>query len=196
MINPPRKNLVLSRLNDLPAIFAHSKTNLRIKISFRAEYIDLNRALMARIIRRIYVIHTQRPYAGDLRDVFAGLGPVKVGCTTRQYDHTTGWIPYQPIRIELIPQANVKDARNDRIYPILGVSVRHQLHAAMYLDPDRVRSPLRGLTNNDRETHRRWECCERLPVNVFGQNRLENGLSWLDGVELFLSSLPLQSPIA
>jgi len=37
------------------------------------------------------------------------------------------------------------------------------------------------LTDDDGETNRRWERGERLLVDVFGQDRFENGLAWLVG---------------
>jgi hypothetical protein len=59
------------------------------------------------------------------------------------------------------------------------VPMRHELHARRYLDPDHVRSGLRGLSNKHGQSGRRRERRERLPVDVFRQNRSENGFAWL-----------------
>jgi hypothetical protein len=42
-------------------------------------------------------------------------------------------------------------------------------------DPDHVRAGLSGLSNKHGQSGRRRECRERLPVDVFWQNRSENG---------------------
>jgi len=57
------------------------------------------------------------------------------------------------------------------------VLVRHQFNAAGHSDPDHVRSRLRWLTNNNGKPHRRRKGGERLPVDIFGQDRLEGGLA-------------------
>jgi hypothetical protein len=48
-----------------------------------------------------------------------------------------------------------------------------------YSYPDCVWAGLRGLTDNDGKTDRRWEGREGLPVDVLGQDRFENVLAWL-----------------
>jgi hypothetical protein len=87
----------------------------------------------------------------------------------------------QLLGVELITQADVEDAGHDCIDPVLGVPVRHQLHTVRDLDPDRVRSVLRGSANNNRETRRGWKCCERLPLDGFGQNCPKRSLTRLMG---------------
>src|SRR5215467_12023749 len=59
--------------------------------------------------------------------------------------------------------------------------MRHEFCAAGRLDPDDVRPGLRGMANDDGKTHRRWKRRKRLPVDVFRQDRFEDGLAWLMG---------------
>jgi hypothetical protein len=59
------------------------------------------------------------------------------------------------------------------------VPMRHQLHAVRHSDPDRVGAGLQWLADNDGKADRRWERRERLPFDVFGQDRFENGLARL-----------------
>jgi hypothetical protein len=92
---------------------------------------------------------------------------------------TVGRIRLQLNRVELITQSEIEDAGDDCVNPVLGMPVRHQLHALGNVHPDRVRSVLRGFTYNNRKTQRRWKCCERLPVDLFGKNCSENVLSTL-----------------
>ena len=42
---------------------------------------------------------------------------------------TAGWIRFDLVAVELIPQADVEDARHDGVDSVLGVFVRHELHA-------------------------------------------------------------------
>jgi hypothetical protein len=104
---------------------------------------------------------------------------MKVGRVAGENDYGAGRIGVQLLSVKLIADANVEDAGNNCVDPILGVSVRHQLHTARYLDPDRVGSGLRWLTNKNSKARRRRECCERLSVDLFGQNCSENFLARL-----------------
>src|SRR5262249_17539102 len=114
-----------------------------------------------------------------LSDVLAGLCPVEVPRITRQNDDAAGWIGLDLVAVELIAQADVEDTRHDGVDAILGVLMRHEFHARGHLDPDHVRSGLSGFPNKTGRSGRRRECRERLPVDVFWQNRSENGFAWL-----------------
>ena len=106
---------------------------------------------------------------------------MEVGRIAGQNDDATGRIRRHLIAVEAITQADVENAGHDRVDSVLRMSVRHQLYARGHFDPDRVGAGLRGVTDNDGEPDRRWERRERLPVDLFGQDRSENGLAWLVG---------------
>src|SRR5579863_6892153 len=65
--------------------------------------------------------------------------------------------------------------------------VRHQLLAVGYFDSDCVRARLRGLTHDDRQPNRWWECRERFPIHIFGHDAFEYVLPGL--VSLNFASL-------
>ena len=97
------------------------------------------------------------------------------------------------IGIELIAQADVEDPRNDRINAVLGMPVRHQLHAMGHFDPDRVCSGLQGVANQNGQARLRRERGERLPLNVFRQDGSERRLARLMGTYWFFRDLLLAS---
>src|SRR5579864_3124677 len=134
---------------------------------------------VSRIVFRIHIIKAKRPNRRYLRDVLSRPGPVEVRRVAGENYHGTGRIRLQFLGIELIAQPNVEDTGNDRVRPVLWVLVWHQLHAVRHLDPDGVKTSLRRSTYNDGEAHRRGKGSERLPLEIFGQNCLENGLPWL-----------------
>ena len=104
---------------------------------------------------------------------------MEVGRIAGQNNDAAGWIRFDLVAVELIPQADVEDARHDGVDSVLRVFVRHELHARGHFDPDHVRSRLSGLSNKHGQSGRRRERRERLPVDVFRQDRSENGLAWL-----------------
>ena len=128
---------------------------------------------VSRIVFRVHVIQAERPHSGHLRDVIARLRPVEMRGITWQNDYRAGWKRLQLIGIELIAQANVEDARDDGVDPVLGMPVRHQLHTVRHVNPDGVRAFVRRFTYDDGEAHGRWERRKGLPVNVLGQDALE-----------------------
>src|SRR5947207_11201458 len=83
--------------------------------------------------------------------------------------------------VEPIAEADVEDAGHHGVDSVLRVSVWHELHSGRHLDPDYVGAGLRGLTDEDGEVDRRRERRERLPLDVFRQDRPENGLTALVG---------------
>src|SRR5262249_21353121 len=131
------------------------------------------------IVLRIDVLEPEGPDRAHLRHVVARPGPVEVGRVAGQNEHRTGRIGLELVSVETVTPADVEDPGDDRVDPIFGVPVWHQLHAARHLHPDRVRSPLGRVSHDDCEAHRGRECRERLPVDVFREGRLEGRLSRL-----------------
>jgi hypothetical protein len=102
-----------------------------------------------------------------------------MGSVAREYDYGAGRIGFQLTRVKLITQSDIKDAGNNGIHSIFWVLVRHQLLAVRHFDPDGVRAGLRGLTHDNGEPDSRWERRKRLPIDIFGQDGLENLLPML-----------------
>jgi hypothetical protein len=102
---------------------------------------------------------------------------MEMGRVARQNDNAAGRIRLHRIAIKLIAEADVENAGDDCVDPVLWVSVWHQLHTRRHFDPDRVRTRLRGLPNNNGEACRRWESWELLPVDVFRQDRFKTAVS-------------------
>jgi hypothetical protein len=63
---------------------------------------------------------------------------MEVGRVAWQNDNAAGRIRVHLVAVELIAEANVKDAGYDCVDSILWVSVWHQLHASWHFDPDGV----------------------------------------------------------
>ena len=79
----------------------------------------------------------------------------------------------QLLDVELIAQADVENAGDDSVNPILGMAVGHQLHPTGQEDPNCIRSRLEGLADKNREARRRGEGREWLPIDLFRQYRFE-----------------------
>jgi hypothetical protein len=94
---------------------------------------------------------------------------VEVGRIAGQNDNAAGRIRLHFIVVELIADADV-DAGHDCVYPVLRMSMWHQLDAGGHFDPDYIGAGLSGLTDNDGKGTGRWECRERLPVDVSGRD--------------------------
>jgi hypothetical protein len=75
------------------------------------------------------------------------------------------------------PQTDVKATRKDSVDTVLRVPMQHEFHTRRQLDPDRVSSGLSRLSNDHGQSGRRWKCRERLPVDIFRQNRFEYGFA-------------------
>src|SRR6266436_1844738 len=131
----------------------------------------------SRIVLRADVFKAKRPNRRHLCDVLTGFRPVEMGRIARQNDDATGGICLQLIGVELIAEADIENARHNCVHSILRVPVWHQFHAVGYSDPDRVGAGLRGPTDNDCKSDRRWERSEGLPVDIFRQDRSENVLA-------------------
>jgi len=106
---------------------------------------------------------------------------MEVRGVTGQNDYSAWWIRLQFIGVKLIPQADVKDSRNDRVYSVLRVPMGHHLRAVGHLDSDQVRSGLRRLTNENSEACFWREGWERPPIDVVRKNCFESRLAWLMG---------------
>jgi hypothetical protein len=96
-----------------------------------------------------------------------------------QGNQAPGWVCLELAGVELFSQANVKNPGDYRVDTVLRVRMGHQLHARGYLDPYYIRTGLRGLTDDDGEQGGRGEGGERLPVDIFRQDRSELGLAGL-----------------
>jgi len=142
---------------------------------------SLAAVLLTRIVAGIQVFKAQRTDGRYLGDVLGGLGPMKVVRIARQDDNAAGRISLELVGIELIADANVKDAGDDRVDSILRMFVRHELYPRGYLDPDRVGPGLCWLADNDGKSRRRRESWKRLPLDIFREDRFEIGFAWLMG---------------
>ena len=85
--------------------------------------------LLTRIVVRIQVFEAQRTDGRYLGDVLTGFCPMEVGRIAGQNNDAAGWIRFDLVAVELIPQADVEDARHDGVDSVLRVFVRHELHA-------------------------------------------------------------------
>jgi hypothetical protein len=112
---------------------------------------------------------------------------VEVPRVARQDDDAAGPISLEVSCRESIAQADVEDTRNDRVNSILRVPVRHKFHARGCLDSNRVRTGLGGLSNKHRQSRRRRNRRERLPIDIFRENRFEIVFAWL--VVLIIAAL-------
>src|ERR1700728_156363 len=139
----------------------------------------LLRVVVSWIVVRADVFKPKRPNRGHLRYVLTGFRPMEMGRIARQNDDASWRICLQLFRIELLAQADVENARDYCIDTVFRVPVRHQLNAMGHSNPDGVGSGLQGLTHDDSQADRMWERREGLPVDVFGQDRFENVLTWL-----------------
>jgi len=138
-------------------------------------------AEIAWVVAGIQIIQAQWADRRHLRHVLARLRPVEVGRISRKNDHAAGRIRRHGPSVELIAQANIENAGNDRVDAILRMRMRHQLYAAGHFDPDDVRSGFRGVSDDDRKSDRGRECRKWLPSQSFGQRRFEDALAWLMG---------------
>ena len=141
----------------------------------------LSAILLTRVVAGIQVFEAQRAIGRDLGDVLAGLGPVEVPGVAGQNDDAAGRISLYFIAVEPFTEANVENAGHHCVDPIFRVFVRHQFHASGHFDPDHIGAGLRRLADDDGEADRRWERRERLPLDIFGQHRSENGFARLVG---------------
>src|SRR5262245_54128960 len=85
--------------------------------------------VLTRVVVRVQVFEAQRTDGRHLGDVLTGFCPMEVRRIARQNNDATGRISLDLITVELIAQADVEDTGHDGIDSVLGVSVRHELHA-------------------------------------------------------------------
>src|SRR5712671_6056208 len=126
--------------------------------------------MMARIIVRVVIFGAKRTDCRHLRDVFAGLRPMKVPSLARQSDGTPWWIGLHLVTVEAFTEPNVEDAGHDCVDAIFRVLVRHQLCAVRHLHPDHVRAGFSRMAYEDRQASPSRKRREWLPVDVFGQD--------------------------
>ena len=134
-------------------------------------------ALLARIIGGIEKFNAERADRRYLRDVFARSRPVEMGSVAGQHDDASRWKGLDLVAVKPIAEADVEHARHDRVDPVLRMPMRHEFCAARRLDPDDVRAGLGGMADDGGKTHRRWKGRKWLPVDIFRQDRSENGLA-------------------
>ena len=77
--------------------------------------IQLWAILLTWIVTWIHVFKAQRTNGGDLGDVLTRLGPVEVRRVARKNDNTAWRKCLHLIAIKLIAEADVEDARDDRV---------------------------------------------------------------------------------
>ena len=100
-----------------------------------------------------------------------------------QNNDATGWISLHLIAIEPIAEPDVENAGHDCVDPVLGVSVRHQLHTGGHFDSHQVGTGLRGLTDKNGEADRGGNAGNGFQSMSSGRIELETGLAWLMGFE-------------
>lgn len=143
------------------------------------------------IVVRVDILQAKWPHRRDLGNVATRFRPMEVGRIAGQNNHGARWIRFQRVRIELLTQSNVENTGDHGVDSILRVPVRHQLHTARYVDPDRIGARLRRMTDYNGEANRRWKRWERLPFDRFRQDRSEMGLSHLMGTRYIFMPLPV-----
>src|SRR5271163_2155211 len=146
----------------------------------------------ARIVMLIVIFHAQWTDGRDLRDVLAGLRPVKMPRVTGQNDNGAGRVGDNLVAVERFTEADIKDAGHDGVNPVFRMTMRHQLRVAGGLDAGHIGTRLRGIADKNGEADRRREGRERLPVYVFLEDRAEIGFAGLVGSN-HAESLPVQS---
>jgi hypothetical protein len=149
------------------------------ELSLRGRWQRAWPVLVARIVPGVDVVETYRPDRLHLRDVLAGLRPVKVRGAARQHDDAARWERTQPGLVELFAQADGEDPGNDGVDAILVVPVRREFRPGGRLDADHVRTGLRRLTDDDRQADRRRKGRERLEIDVLREDRPEVALASL-----------------
>src|SRR5437764_1124961 len=82
-------------------------------------------SLFPRIIAGMQIFESERTGRAYLRDVLTGFRPMEVRRVSRENDDAPRGIGFHLIAIELIAEANVEDARHDRVDPVLRMLVRH-----------------------------------------------------------------------
>src|SRR5882757_1287069 len=122
----------------------------------------------------IVIFEAERSDRRHLRDVFARLRPMEMPGFAWKNDDASRRIGLHLVAIEGLPEPNIKHARHDRVDSILSMLVRQKLHTGRDLDPDDIRSGLTRVSDKHREPNRRRERRERLPVDVFRQDRSES----------------------
>jgi hypothetical protein len=133
-------------------------------------------SLVPRIVDWIDVGETQRPDRANLRDVFAGFGPMEMRLAAGQHYHAPGRVRSELGLVELVSQPDVKDAGDHRVNAVLRMPVRQHLGTGRQLDPNQIGSRLGRVADQDGEPcgwRKRWE---GFPQDIFGMNDAESPL--------------------
>jgi hypothetical protein len=99
---------------------------------------DTVHSVTGRPVSGIQVFEAQRTNGCYLGDVLAGFCPVEMRRIAGQNDDGARRIRLHLVTLELIAEADVENAGDDRVDPVLRMSVRHQPHARGHFDPDHV----------------------------------------------------------
>jgi ABC-type sugar transport system ATPase subunit len=132
--------------------------------------------LVPRIVDWVDVGETQRSDRADLRDVFAGLGPMEMRLAAGQHYHAPRRVRAELALVELVSQPDVKDAGDHRVNAVLRMPVRQHLGTGRQLDPNQIGSRLGRVADQDGEPcgwRKRWE---GFPQDIFGMNDAESPL--------------------
>jgi hypothetical protein len=95
-------------------------------------------ALFTRIVVRIEIFEAQWANGCYLGHVLTGLRPMEVPRITRQHDDATRRVRLHFIAVELFAEADVENARHDRVDSVFRMTVWHQFHVERHFDPDHV----------------------------------------------------------
>ena len=82
-----------------------------------------------------------------LRDVIARFCPVEVRRVAGENDNAARGICLHLVPVKLIAQSDVENARHDCVDSVLGMFMRHELHARRDLHPDKIGPLLRRVAN-------------------------------------------------
>src|SRR5260370_23602629 len=98
-------------------------------------------------------------------------------CVGRKHYNRTRWVRFQLLDIELLAYSAIENARYHCVDSILRMLVRHQLHAMWHFDPDHIHAGLIRLADEDSKSDWSWESGERLPIDVFCENRFQKSFA-------------------
>jgi hypothetical protein len=103
---------------------------------------------------------------------------VEVPSVAGQHDDCSWRVRRDLVGVETLSDADVEHSGHDRVDPIFGVSVRHELHAGGDLDSNHVQALLSGIADEGGQPGRGWKWRKWAPLGLFRRNRFERGLSW------------------
>jgi hypothetical protein len=134
---------------------------------------------MARIVVQVVIFQAERTDRRHLRDVFTGLCPVEMPGFAWENDDASRRIRADLVDVECLAEPDIEDTRHDGVDSIFRMLVRHQFRAIRHLDSDHIRTGFGGVANQDRQASSSRKRREWFPLDVFGQDRFEIGLTRL-----------------